>query len=339
MKTQFSQTVAKHRDDKRYTNMFILQNKRKNPISLIKTIIKHRGCKTKHLIITLILFGFILSSCSQNEPILKIGLIADPQYKDAPSSGDRKYGESLWKLEEAIDTLNHYKVDFIQNLGDIIDNEWRSFDSIIPVYDNINPEIENYNLLGNHEFSIDSVQKADLLKTLSMPDYYYSYVRKNWRFVVLDATDYAYFSNSLHNYNIDKIDACYANTEGKENHYTWNSGIGEKQQVWLKDELSSAESLNQDVIVFSHLPVKPYHAASLWNSNEIVDILESSPNVVAFINGHHHEGGYAYENGIHYITIFGMVNTMISSYGILEIYKDSLFLKGYGNQKNYSLEK
>lgn len=291
----------------------------------------------KYSIIVLVLFGLVISSYSQDKPILKIGLIADPQYKDAPSSGERKYRETLWKLEEAIDTFNHYKVDVIQSLGDIIDEDQRSFDSIIPLYDNINSDIKNYHLLGNHDFAVDSTQKGNILKTLSMPDFYYSYVKKNWRFIVLDATDYAYFSNSLHNYSIDKIDACYAKTEGKKNHYTWNSGIGEKQQAWLKEELKIAESLNQKVIVFSHMPVKPHFAASLWNSDEIVDILESSPNVVAFINGHHHEGGYSKGNGIHYVTISGMVNTMLSSFGMLEIYKDSLFLKGYGNQKSYSL--
>lgn len=309
-----------------------------NRIPLIKAMTKQKEYKMKHLIITSILLGLILSSCSQNEPILKIGLIADPQYQDAPTSGKRYYRESLWKLEEAIDTFNYYNVDFIQNLGDIINSEWRSFDSIIPIYNHVNPDIENYQLLGNHDFSVDSLQKMDILKTLSMPDYYYSYVRKDWRFIVLDATDYSYFANSLHNYSIDKIDACYAKTEGKENHYKWNSGIGEKQQAWLKAELKTAESLNQYVIVFAHMPVRPYHAATLWNSNDIVEILKISPKVVAFINGHHHAGGYVYENGIHYITIFGMLDTMISSYGILEIYKDSLVLKGFGNQKSLTLE-
>ena len=93
-------------------------------------------------------------------------MIADPQYKDAPKSGDRNYSESLWKLKEAIDTLNYYKVDFIQNLGDIIDNEWRSYDSIMPVYATISPGIESYHALGNHDFSVDSIKKPKILKTL-----------------------------------------------------------------------------------------------------------------------------------------------------------------------------
>jgi len=94
----------------------------------------------------------------------------------------------------------------------------------------------------------------------------------------------------------------------------------------------------QRVIVFSHMPLRPLDAAeNLWNNEEIIEILENSSNVVAFINGHNHAGDYVFKNGIHYITIFGMVDTMINSYGILEIYKNSLELKGYGNQKTLHL--
>jgi len=292
-------------------------------------------------LLTLSVFFFIscMTNTQQDKPVLKMGLIADPQYKDAPKRGDRFYSESLWKLKEAIDTLNYYKVDFIQNLGDIIDDEWSSYDSIMPVYSFIDPKIENYHVLGNHDFSVDSINKSKIMKTLSMPDYYYSYVKNNWRFIVLDGTDYAYFSNSLHQYDIDKIDVLYAKTEGKENHYIWNSGVGEKQKVWLKNELKTADVLKQDVIVFSHFPVRPYHSATLWNSDEIVNILKESLSVVAYINGHHHAGGYAFEDGIHYITVSGMVNTEISSYAILDIYKDSLVINGYGNQKSMTLQK
>ena len=86
------------------------------------------------------------------------------------------------------------------------------------------------------------------------------------------------------------------------------------------------------------MPLRPLSSAeNLWNNEEIIDIIENSSNVVAFINGHNHAGNYVFKNGIHYITILGMVDTMINSYGILEIYKNSLVLRGYGNQKSFNL--
>ena len=292
----------------------------------------------RNLIVLSILLGLSLSSYSQTNPILKVGLIADPQYQDAPSAGERHYRESLWKLEEAIDTLNFNTVDFVQNLGDIINGEWRSYDSIIPIYNKLSRDIENHHVLGNHDYSIDSIHLKDLIKTLSMPNFYYSYVKKGWRFIVLDATDYSYFANPLHNYDLDKIDAYYNKTKGKQNHYDWNSAIGKEQQTWLKNELKIAKKMNQKVILFAHMPLLPEHPTNLWNNEEIINILNKSSNVVAFINGHMHEGGYAFKDNIHFITISGMLNTMINSYAILEIYADRLVLNGYGNQKNYTLE-
>ncbi|HEC44282.1 MAG TPA: hypothetical protein ENI20_15780 [Bacteroides sp.] len=213
-------------------------------------IIRPNSRRMKYLFLLLILIIIIQSSSSQTEPTLKIGLVADPQYADKPANGERYYKESLWKLEEAIVTFNNNEVDFVQNLGDIIDVEWNSYDSIIPIYQNLNSVIQNYHLLGNHDVAVDSVHLINLLETLSMPDYYYSYVKRGWRFIVLDATDYSYFTNSLHKHDINLVNSYYDNTTGKSNNYRWNSAIGEKQQNWLRMELDSAE-LSHGEIMFS----------------------------------------------------------------------------------------
>tara|TARA_B100000925_G_C21812729_1_gene389488 strand:- start:437 stop:706 length:270 start_codon:yes stop_codon:yes gene_type:complete len=86
------------------------------------------------------------------------------------------------------------------------------------------------------------------------------------------------------------------------------------------------------------MPLRPHNDPhNLWNHQEILKIIEKNSNVVAFINGHNHSGNYEYYKGVHYITIFGMVDTIISSYGILEFNMDSLVLKGYVNQKTMVL--
>ena len=54
--------------------------------------------KLKHAFVLLISTVFILSSCAQTKPILIIGLIADPQYQDVPSSGERQFSfERIWE--------------------------------------------------------------------------------------------------------------------------------------------------------------------------------------------------------------------------------------------------
>lgn len=278
------------------------------------------------------------NSCSNTEPILKIGLVADPQYADKPRAGTRYYSESLWKLDEAIDSFNFYGVDFVQNLGDLIDSDWESYDAILPIYEKLHPHIETHHLLGNHDYEIDSAQLKDLQHKLSMPDYYYSYSEKGWRFIVLDATDYSYFSNPLHDRDVRQIDSYFENTREKANHYTWNGAIGKEQLLWLKQQLDSAELESQKVILFSHLPVRPQNDPhNLWNDEEVTALIENSSSVVAFVNGHNHAGGYAFENGIHHITIKGMVENRISSYAILEIYEDHMVLKGFGDQETMHL--
>jgi hypothetical protein len=276
---------------------------------------------------------------TDSEPLLKIGLVADPQYADKPNNGDRFYKESLWKLEEAVGVFNSSGVDIVQTLGDVIDADWASFDSILPIYQNINSEIENFQLLGNHEFAIDPLHYDSLLERLFMPNYYYSYTREGWRFIVLDATDYSYFSNPLHNHDINLVDAYYQYTSGSPNHQLWNSAIGKEQQNWLIQELDSASILNQKVILFSHGPLKAMDPTdNLWNDFEIINILENYSNVVAHFNGHNHQGDYIFENGIHYITMTAMVSTMINSYAILEIYEDRVVIKGYGDQQSILIE-
>lgn len=96
--------------------------------------------------------------------------------------------------------------------------------------------------------------------------------------------------------------------------------------------------MNERVIIFSHLPIKPTNGPhNLWNDFEIVNIIEKYRNVVAFINGHDHGGNYLLENGIHHISVFGMLDTHKSSFGIMELFNDSLILKGYGKQKTLRL--
>ena len=66
----------------------------------------------KYFFLLISLF-IILGSCVNKDPYLKLGLVADPQYADKPTSGKRYYRETLWKLEEAIDTFNYYNIDFV----------------------------------------------------------------------------------------------------------------------------------------------------------------------------------------------------------------------------------
>jgi hypothetical protein len=119
----------------------------------------------------------------------------------------------------------------------------------------------------------------------------------------------------------------------------WNGGIGKKQQTWIRQQLTEAYNLKQEVIVFCHFPVYPAgHRKNLWNSEDIIEILESYPNVVAYIAGHHHPGNYGFKNGKHYLTHKGMVETeSVNSFSVISIYPGKLIQHGYGLNQDREL--
>jgi len=167
-----------------------------------------------------------------------------------------------------------------------------------------------------------------------MPNFYYSYVKKNWRFIILDATDIAYYSNPLHNRSTREIDEYFVKSDSLKNRMRWNGAIGQNQLVWLKNELKTAKTEKEKVILFSHIPIRPaMNVHNLWNDMEVLKVINDYDHVVAYFNGHNHAGAYEESQGVHYVTMFGMVESDNNAFGILQIFEDKLNLKGFGNQE------
>jgi 3',5'-cyclic AMP phosphodiesterase CpdA len=123
--------------------------------------------------------------------------------------------------------------------------------------------------------------------------------------------------------------------EGKPNGVPWCAAIGKEQLQWLKGVLAKASECNERAIVFAHHSLLPKTSSSLWNTDEIVDVLEKSGCVEAYICGHAHDGAYASLNGIRYITIDGMVETPDkNAYALFNLYSDRFEIKGYGRVKS-----
>lgn len=83
------------------------------------------------------------------------------------------------------------------------------------------------------------------------------------------------------------------------------------------------------------MPVYPENSHNIWNDEAVIKELESSGNVVAYFNGHNHAGNYGEKNGIHYVNLKGMLETAdTNTYSIIEIYKDRIFIDGYGLEQD-----
>ncbi len=268
--------------------------------------------------------------------LFSYGIIADCQYCNCPANGSAYYGNSIPKLQEAVDSINARSVAHTLHLGDFIQRDWESFDSVEPVYSSL--DSAHYYALGNHEFTIEDSQKPLILSRLGMPDYYYDFTAHNWRFIVLESTELAFYSETVHPDKVAERDALWSQISGDINAKTWNGGISQEQLNWLDATLADARSKGQKAVVFAHHPVWPLANSSLWNYQDVIDVLEAHDNVVAYMNGHRHSGDYAIKNGIHYVTFQGMLLTPDeNSFSVVEVFRDRLEVNGYGRQDDFIL--
>jgi len=287
----------------------------------------------------LVYFLFPISYLSAQSPaeLLTFGVIADCQYCDCPSTSQRFYRNSPAKLKACVTEFNKHDLSFVVHLGDYIDKDFASFDTLQPIMDQLNTPLRQ--VLGNHDFSVAESLKKQVPKRMGLKKRYYSFSIQGWRFIALDGNDLSTFA-SFGNKKKQEAEALLAQVKaaGKENAKTWNGGLSAKQIKWLHKQLRRAERKAEKVILFCHFPAYPINPHNLWNDTKVQEVLESYSCVQAYFNGHNHAGAYGEKAGIHYLTFKGMVDTEDqTSYSIISIQKDRILIQGFGRQKNQAL--
>jgi predicted phosphodiesterase len=276
---------------------------------------------------------------NKDNKLFAFGIIADVQYADAEKAGKRDYRNSLNKLEKCIAEFNKYDLAFTISLGDLIDRDFTSFDKPQAILNKSKAPV--YNVIGNHEFSVEEKYKRDIRKRLNNHKGYFKFVIGDIVFLILDGTAMSTFAHSKESKSHDLAMAQYdeMKKQGLNNATTWNGGIGENQFKWLEKKLKKAEKVNKKVILFCHWPLLPENGTQLWNNREVLDLINSFNCVLAWISGHHHAGHYEKTGNIHHLTINGMVEAQEeTSCGIIQVYSDKLWLNGFGDQKDYILQ-
>lgn len=268
------------------------------------------------------------------KPALRIGIVADPQYADIPPAYTRYYRQSIGKLTEAIDHFNAQELDFCVNVGDAIDQQWKSFDEILSVFGKSKHKF--HHLLGNHDFELPDDLKSKAPAKLGMEARFYSMTRGDFCFVMLDTNDVSVYAHPLKSQ--ETADALsqlrtYA-AKGLIHAQPWNGAVGERQMKWFEDTCTKAAAAKQKVIIFAHHPVYPFTTnRNEWNSDAILDLIARNDNVVAWINGHNHAGDFGVRDGVPYVTIHGMVETEnTNAYATAQLYSDRLVISGKGRE-------
>ena len=284
----------------------------------------------------LLLFFLLLTTVHAGKPI-RIGILTDCQYCDCPTNGVRNYRLSTSKLDSCITTFNALPLDMVFHLGDMIDHNWASYDSILPRFKKFKAPF--YPVLGNHDYMIGKKEKLQLKQRVGLNEEgYYKVDIEDWTLIVLNGDDLSYFAPQTREQKDERNDlvaALYG--ELRPNGMIWNGGISSKQMNWLKDQLISAQGAGRKVIVLCHFPLFSKKDHNLFNNLDMFSLLYSYPCVKAYFNGHYHNGSYQEKMGLHLMNFKGMVNTTVNAFSVVTLTSDSILIKGYGREPDRRL--
>jgi manganese-dependent ADP-ribose/CDP-alcohol diphosphatase len=281
--------------------------------------------------------GSPLAQSKRDRPF-SFGVITDVQYADADPGGARIYRASPAKLKSAVAHFNTMDLAFVIHLGDLIDRDFASFDTVMPLLEACRHPV--FQVLGNHDYAVDDTKKSSVPSRMGMKRRYYDFGQGPWRFVVLDGNDVslqAHVKGSAR-YRASADMLAQLKSVKAPNAQAWNGGVGREQMRWFKATLAHAKKAGQQVVVFCHWPVFPAAGHNLWNDTEVVTVLESHDHVKAYLCGHNHAGHYAQKQGIHYVTFRGMVDGADrTSYSVVHCEPDSIEITGYGDELSRTL--
>ncbi|MDZ7738966.1 MAG: metallophosphoesterase [Bacteroidales bacterium] len=271
-----------------------------------------------------------------DEPLISFGLISDVQYCNCDKTGSRYYRNSLPKLEEAIGELNATDLDFIINLGDLIDRDFKSFEPVLNTLKNSRHTI--YHLHGNHDYSVSNRYKKNINDILTGKDSYYSFSLHGFRFIALNSCEISTYSGSRRSAVMARDIITRLSSKGYPNAFEWNGGMSKNQIEWFRSELKDARDNNEYVLVFSHHTVEPAGTHNIFNREEILELISGYDNIIAWFCGHDHSGGYGNFNSTHFVIMHGMVETADrNAWAVVEVYDNKLYIKGRGREKSQIL--
>lgn len=252
---------------------------------------------------------------------LRFGVVTDLHYADKPAAGSRHYRQTLNKLAEATTQFQAAEVDFVAELGDLIDAadsvelEQRYLSTVNKAFAAISPE--RHYVLGNH--CVDTLTKQEFLAGVERERSYYSFDRGGFHFVVLDAC----FRQDGQPYQ-------------RRNFHWTDANIPPTELDWLRDDLQQTPL---QTIVLAHQRLDVSNSHGVKNAAAVRQTLEASRKVLAVLQGHSHHNDLKQIGGIHYCTLVAMVEGSgpeNSGYALVDLTADgTIRVSGFRNQSDH----
>lgn len=263
----------------------------------------------------------------------EIGLAADAQYADIPSTRKRFYRQAVDRLTEAIEHCNARELAFCVHLGDLIDRDWKSFDAMAAPL--ARSRHTWHQLLGNHDFDVLDAEKARVPGRLGMKWRHGAFAHGGFRFVVLDTNDVSTYAHAAGSAERAAAEQELARLQAAQTRQArpWNGGVGAAQLAWFERACAAARRAGERVIVLAHHPVFPANDHNVWNDAAVLAAIDRQPNVVAWLNGHNHAGNYGERDGVHFVTLHGMVETPeTNAFATARLLRDRILITGHGRE-------
>ena len=264
---------------------------------------------------------------------ISFALIADVQYADKDNFELCHYRQSPEKLRQAVAVINQSTAQFTVQLGDFIDQDEKSFATILPIWNELHQP--SHHVLGNHDLMVSDDFKEKVAALLGLQKTWYSEKLNGWRFIYLDGNDVSFSACRENSAEYKEVETYYQTLERPTPR--WNGALGDNQLQWLEQELQQAQQAREKVIIFCHFAVYPVSEFCLWNAAHIVAIIDKYTCVKAWFNGHHHEGCYQHRTHCHYLSFKGMVDTNDSAYSLINLFDDRIAIAGHGREISRNL--
>lgn len=271
------------------------------------------------------------------KPLLSFGVVADCQYADAEATGVREYRAGAARLQEAFDVFDGRGLAFVAQLGDLIDRDPHDLAAVARILASSSAPV--LHVLGNHDLTSFGGERDAVLQAFGMDAAYYAHRVAGVRFVVLDTNETAALDRPTGSPDWqrqrDRLAGLLA--RGRVNALPWNGGVGQDQLRWLEEQLAAAEQERERVVVLAHQPLLPAEQHTVLNAPEVLSLLDRSPHVLAYLNGHRHAGDIAVRRGRPFLTFAAMVNAGGNAFAVCHLHGDRLDVEGFGREPTRSL--